>query len=304
MKEITSLVKIAFALVMGCAVLLPGSARAQTFPDVRGHYQGFSQSIGDPNVRGPAELTINFQNSPREGDFSGSLTLGGTLFNFAGKVVTSGIFDGRGAAPAGDIKVKGKWQDLTRGGGLALATYKFTPTVGPSDQGEVGLLRGFIEPPEPEMPPDIAGCWSGTFESSLSLMRGTAEWMIQQDRTEAGAPGTSFMGKETMDMGTAGIIINDFVGTIDGQGKMVRVGLSVRGFVICGGKVASGEVRAHSVRNFVDGGVDLVSMSLDPCPEPGAGLLRPFAAWSAPASCFRSAMAGTSRDPAAGCDRS
>ncbi len=277
MKDVTSLVKTASAVVMGCAVLLPGSARAQTqtFPDVRGHYQGFSQSIGDPDLRGPAELTINFQNAPREGDFSGSLTIGGRLFSFAGKVVPGGIFDGRGAAPAGDIKVKGKWQNLTRGGALALAIYKFTPNVGPIDQGEVDLLRGFISPPEPEMPPDIAGCWSGTFESGLSLMRGTVEWMIQQDRTEDGAPGTGFMGQETMDMGPAGIIINDLVGTIDGQGNCVRVGLSVRGFVICGCRVASGEVRAHSVRNLVDGGVDLVSMSLDPCPEPDAGARTP-----------------------------
>jgi hypothetical protein len=113
------------------------------------------------------------------------------------------------------------------------------------------------------MPPDIAGDWRGTFQSSLSLMRGSTELRIQQDRTEAGTPGTGFMGQEARDMGTAGIIIYDFVGTIDGLGNLVRIG-SARGFMPCimGGNVQLGELNAHSVQNFFDGGVDLVSVTL------------------------------------------
>jgi hypothetical protein len=152
---------------------------------------------------------------------------------------------------------------------LVLATYKFTPLVGPIDQGKVDLLRGFQEPPEPEVPPDIAGSWRGTFESSLSLMRGTDEWMVQQDRTRTGAPGTNFVGQETINVDTGGIIIYGFVGTIDGRGNFVRVGNSAHGFIVNGGKFQPGlaeppepDLQAHAVLNFVDGGVDLVSMNL------------------------------------------
>jgi hypothetical protein len=190
-------------------------------------------------------------------------------FTFAGKVDANGIFKVQGRGPAGSVAGTGKWQDLTRGGSLVLATYKFTPTVGPIEQGKVDLLRGFQDPPEPEMPPDIAGSWRGTYESSLSLMRGTDERMIQQDRTRTGAPGTGFVGQETMDMGTAGIIIHAFVGTIDGQGNFVRIGNSARGMLIDGGKVQPGlqtppepELQSHAVLNFADGGVDLFSIAL------------------------------------------
>jgi hypothetical protein len=84
-----------------------------------------------------------------------------------------------------------------------------------------------------------------------------------EDRTEAGTPGTGFMGQEARDMGTVGIIIYDFVGTIDGQGNFVRIG-SARGFMPCamGGNVQLGELNAHSAQNSFDGGVDLVSLML------------------------------------------
>jgi hypothetical protein len=81
--------------------------------------------------------------------------------------------------------------------------------------------------------------------------------MVQQDRTETGAPGTGFTGQETVDMGgTPAIQLYQFAGTIDGQGNFVRIGVSEQGFVIEGGKLESGELTGHSVRNFADGGQD------------------------------------------------
>jgi hypothetical protein len=276
MKTNHSLFRIALLLVVGCAFLLPSSVSAQsrTFPNLLGHYRGFSQSIGDPDARGPVELNINFQAPPdpdKSGSsFSGFLTMGSMLpFSFAGKVDANGIFKFQGRGAAGGVTGTGKWQDLTRGGALVLATYKFTPTTGAIDQGKVDALRGFVDPPEPETPPDIAGSWRGTFESDLSLMTGADEWVVQQDQTKSGTPSTGFMGQERMDMGAAGIIIYDFVGTIDGQGNFVRIGNSARGFMVNGGEAQPGlqdppepELQSHAVLNFVDGGVDVVSMNL------------------------------------------
>jgi hypothetical protein len=259
---------IALVVTVGCGFLLPGTSGAQTsetFPDVLGAYRGFSQSIEDPGLRGPVELVITAQSPLPDTDFSGRLTMGSLLpFLFAGKVDADGVFKFRGNGPAGSVTGTGKWQDLTRGGALVLATYKFTPRVGPTDQGKVDLLRNFTQPPpNQDMPPDIAGDLRGIFASSLSLKTGSTEWMIQQDRTEAGTPGTGFMGQEARDMGTAGIIIYDFVGTIDGQGNFVRIG-SARGIMPCemGGNVQLGALNAHSAQNFSDGGVDLVSVTL------------------------------------------
>ena len=126
---------IALVVTVGCGFLLPGTSWAQTteaFPNVLGAYRGFSQSIGDPNIRGPVELMITAQNPPPDTDFSGFLTMGSLLpFLFTGKVDADGIFKFRGNGPAGSVTGTGKWQDLTRGGALVLATYKFTPRVGP-----------------------------------------------------------------------------------------------------------------------------------------------------------------------------
>jgi hypothetical protein len=167
---------IALAVTVGCGFLLPvtsGAQTTETFPDVLGAYRGFSQSVGDPQIRGPVELVITAQNPPPDNDFSGFLTLGSLLpFLFAGKVDADGIFKFRGSGPAGSVTGTGKWQDLTRGGALVLATYKFTPRVGRTDKGKVDLLRNFSPPPDDGMPPDIAGDLRGTFASSLSLKTG------------------------------------------------------------------------------------------------------------------------------------
>jgi len=120
-----------------------------------GHYRGFSQSIRDPKLRGPVELNINSIDPPEpdksRSSFSGSLTMGSMLpLSVAGKVDANGIFKFQGRGDAGGVAITGKWQDLTRGGALVLATYKFTPTTGPIDQGKVDVLLGFqVPPPEP-----------------------------------------------------------------------------------------------------------------------------------------------------------
>ena len=262
-------IALALTLVLACTLSDLAWAQARALPSVSGHYRGLFQSIGDPNVRGPVELTINFQDPP-DPDFSGSLMLGSMLpFTFRGKVDADGLLKFTGRGPAGSVTGTGRWQDLTRGGALSLASYKFTPTAGPVDQGNVRLLRGFQDPPEPESPPDISGSWRGTFESGLTLVTGAGAWTVQQDRSKSGAPGTAFSGQESLDMGPAGIIINDFVGTIDGLGNLVRVGLSARGFVICGSKVSTGlvdppvpDVHGHGVLDLVHGGIDLISLAL------------------------------------------
>jgi hypothetical protein len=152
-----------------------------------------------------------------------------------------GEIDDRGIAWTsgfGGVRGQAQWQDLTRGGALILGTYRLSQ----SNQGTINLLRNFTQPPDPG-PPDIGGPWRGTFENILSLMRGTDELMIQQDRTPTGAPSTGFMGQETRDT-----IIYDFVGTIDGQGNFVRVGVSIRGWDIGGGKkVESDELKGTAV---------------------------------------------------------
>jgi hypothetical protein len=230
-------------LAAGCAVLLPVSAPAPTVHlTIPQFYLGFSQSIVNPDTLGPAALNIPTQTP--EGDFQGFITILGNTYSIRGKVDDNGNLDftsGRG----GPIKGTGKWQDLTRGGALLLATYKLAS----GDQGQVNFLRKFQQPPDPDMPPDISGSWRGTFESSLSLMGGTTELMIQQDRTETGVPGTGFTGQETTDAGTPAVILYQFAGTIDAQGNFVRIGVSDRGFVIEGGKVESGQLTANSCLN-------------------------------------------------------
>ena len=257
-----SLFRIALVLATGCAFLLPVSAPAPTVDIIISQfYLGFSQSFGDPTLRGPVALNIPTQTP--DGAWEGVITILGNTYSIKGKVDNNGNLDFT-SGRAGPIKGTGKWQDLTRGGALLFATYKLSS----GDQGEVYLLRNFTQPPpEGDTPPDIAGSWRGTFESSLSLMRGTTELMIQQDRTATGAPGTGFMGQETLDTGAGGILINDFVGTIDGQGNFVRIGgtsagpgsVQNRPMIYQGsGKVEPGavEFRANSILYFVDGGQD------------------------------------------------
>jgi hypothetical protein len=140
-----------------------------------------------------------------------------------------------------------------------LGTYKLASS---GDQGKIDLLRNFVDPPEPDTPPDIAGLWPGTFESALSLIRGAVEWSIQQDRTDTGAPSTAFSGTETRDT-----IIYDFVGTIDGEGNFVRIGLSADGMLIDSGNFhlvdpPEPDFQSHSVVNFADGRLDLIVTTL------------------------------------------
>ena len=134
------------------------------------------------------------------------------------------------------VKGTGTLQDLTRGGALLTGTYRLSS----GDQGEILLLQNFSQPPDPG-PPDIAGFWTGTLTNILCLLTGTDELTIQQDRTPNGTPGTGFTGQETQDM-----ISYDFVGTIDGEGNWVRIGVSDLGFIIEGAKVEDDQITAHN----------------------------------------------------------
>ena len=241
MRRNYPLFRIAFALVTACAFLLPVTAPAPTVGImITQFYLGFSQSIGDPNQRGPAALNIPSQTS--DGNFQGFITILGNTYSITGKVDNNG--EVKFTSRAG-LTGTGKWQDLTRGGALLLATYKLSS----GEQGKVILLRKFSQPPEPEMPLDISGSWRGTFENSLSLMTATDELTIQQDRTPSGTPETGFTGQETMDGGTPAVVLYQFAGTVDGHGNFVRIGVSDQGFLIEGGKVESGQLTAESSRD-------------------------------------------------------
>jgi hypothetical protein len=261
MKRNYSLFRIAFVFVTACALLRAPTTFGQQVRICDGPlgctYNGFSQSVRDPNIRGPAQLNIVSQTT--DGSFQGSIMVFGNTYAVTGKVDVNGIvkFTSRTG-----LTGTGKWQDLTRGGALLLATYKLSS----GDQGKIYFLRKFTDPPSPDMPPDIAGHWGGTFESDLSLMRGTAEWDVQQDLTETGAPGTGFMGQERI-MATPAILLYHFAGTIDGQGNFVRIGVSERGFVIEGGKFEAGQLTGHSCLDFVDGAKDDVVFVITHFPE-------------------------------------
>jgi hypothetical protein len=242
MKRNYSLFRIALVLATGCAFLLPVSAPAPTVQlTITQFYLGFSQSFGDPNQLGPVDLNIPTQT--QDGAWEGVITILGNTYTIKGKVDNNGNLDFT-SGRAGPIKGTGKWQDLTRGGALLLATYKLSS----GEQGKIELLRKFAQPPpDQDTPPDIAGSWRGTFESSLSLMRGTVEWDVQQDLTETGASGTGFTGQERI-MSTPAIQLYQFAGAIDGQGNFVRIGVSSQGFLIEGGKFESRVLNGHSVR--------------------------------------------------------
>lgn len=249
MKRNYSLFRIALVLATGCAVFLPVNAPAPTVHiTIPQFYLGFSQSIENPDAGGPAALNIPSQTP--DGDFQGFITILGSTYTIRGKVDDDGNLEFN-SGRAGPIKGKGKWQDLTRGAALLQGTYKLSS----GDQGKVDLLRNFTQPSEPEMPPDIAGFWRGTLDSVLPSMTTTVEWMIQQDRTPTGAPGTGFMGQEMI-----GTMVNDFVGTIDGGSAgdptwfyvdKVSSGSGPRR-VIGGGKFESGELKATTVENSAD----------------------------------------------------
>jgi hypothetical protein len=254
MKRNYSLFRIALVLATGGAFLLPVSAPAPTVDIIISQfYLGFSQSFGDPNQLGPVDLNIPSQT--QDGAWEGVITILGNTYTIKGKVDNNGNVK----FSSGHVGVTGtgKWQDLTRGGALLLATYKLSS----GDQGKIELLRKFSPPPDQDTPPDIAGHWGGTVENKLSLMRGTTEWDVQQDRTSTGMPGTGFTGQETINPGTPAIVLYDFAGAIDGQGNFVRIGVAAQGFVIEGGKVESGELTANSVHHSA-GGEDLEAFAL------------------------------------------
>ena len=248
MRRNYSLLRIAFALVTACAFFLPVRAPAPTVDIIiTQFYLGFSQSIGDPGLRGPAALNIPSQTS--DGQFQGFITILGNTYSITGKVDNNGAV--KFTSRAG-LTGTGKWQDLTRGGALILASYKLSS----GDQGKIDLLRNFTQPPDPGMPPDIAGSWRGTFQNVLSLMGGTFERTIQQDRMPNGVLGTGFMGDGLLLDVVLGPRLYHFVGTVDGQRNFVSIGVSDQGFLIEGGKFESGELRSSAAQNSGDRNLD------------------------------------------------
>jgi len=256
MKRNYSLFRVALFLATGCAVLLPLSAPAPTVQlTILQPYLGFSQSFRDPNVRGPAQLIVTSQVG---NDWTGLLMIYGNTYSIKGKVDANGnltFTTGR----AGEIKGDGKWQDLTRGGALIFGSYKLAS----ADQGQVNFLGNFSQPPGPDMPPEITGFWHGTFKNLLSLVSGTREMMIQQDRTPTGGAGTGFTRQETLDAGTPAVQLYQFVGTVDARGNFVRIGVAVQGFLIGGGKVESGELTAISVQKSAAQPVPIFFVEVD-----------------------------------------
>jgi hypothetical protein len=189
-----------------------------------------------PVLRGPAALTI----TPQGGnEWTGLLTIQDTTYSVTGETDANGNL--KFSSGRTGVKGRGKLQDLTRGGALLTGTYRLSS----GDQGEIVLLQNFSQPPDP---PDINGSWLGTFENVLCLMTGTFEWLVHQDRTPNGTPSTGFTGQETIDT-----IICDFVGTIDGSGNFVRIGVSDEGLLIEGGKIESGHLTANSARQSPGG---------------------------------------------------
>jgi hypothetical protein len=250
MKRNYCLFKIAILLVIGGAFCFVRATAGQQLRICDGQgpctWNGFSRSTGDPNVRGPAELMITSQHPPPDPDFEGSIMILGNTYTIRGKVYP----DGSVSFTSGRTGVtgKGQLQDLTRGGALIGGTYKLSS----GDQGELDFLRNFTQPPDPG-PPDISGSWRGTYENILSLMRGTDELMVEQERTPNGAPGTGFTGQETLDGGTPAVVLYQFAGTADAQGNFVLIGVSAEGLLIGGGRAESGQLTATTVRHAADG---------------------------------------------------
>jgi hypothetical protein len=244
MKRNYSLFRIAFVLAIGVALLLPCNGWAGTSCLAGSSGGAFSLNAGfwqsaTPSAHGPAALTI----TPQGGnEWTGLFTIQDITYSVTGATDANGNL--KFSSGRTGVKGTGKLQDLTRGGALLRGTYKLTS----GDKGKIELLQNFTQPPDPEMPPDIDGSWLGTFDNVLCLMTGTVEWLVHQDRTPTGVPSTAFTGQETIET-----IIYDFVGTIDGEGNFVRIGVSELGFIIEGGKVESGELTANSVHESADG---------------------------------------------------
>lgn len=156
----------------------------------------------------------------------------------------------------------GKLQDLGENAALVLATYKFTPATGPVDQGNVDLIRSFTPPPDTDIPP-IGGRWRGTSSSDLAQGQSTIELRITQD-------GTAFSGEEVVDAGTPQELRFDFVGTIEGRGMFVVIGVGAAGRFIVGGALSpppDDSAQARYLLRFVDGSLDLGTFQITPPPD-------------------------------------
>jgi hypothetical protein len=239
MKRNYPLSRIAFVLAVG--FLLPDNGLAagvsclntSSGPNftLNGGYWQSSTAFG------PASLTITPR---RDNEWTGLFTVQGNTYSVTGEIDANGNLEFSSGRTG--VRGTGTLQDLTRGGALLTGTYRLSSR----EQGQIVLLQNFSQPPDP---PDIAGSWLGTFTNILCLLTGTDELTIQQDRTPNGTPGTGFTGQETLDT-----IIYDFVGTIDGSGNFVRIGVSDQGFIIGGGKLESGQLSLITVQNSSQGG--------------------------------------------------
>jgi hypothetical protein len=139
MKRNYSLFRIALVLATGGAFLLPVSAPAPTVDIIISQfYLGFSQSIVNPDARGP--VTLNIPTQTPDGAWEGVITILGNTYTIKGKVDNNGNV--KFSSGRVGVTGTGKWQDLTRGGALLLATYKLSS----GGQGKIELLRKFTPP--------------------------------------------------------------------------------------------------------------------------------------------------------------
>ncbi len=271
MKHHLTLTTTTLAIALGWS-LLAGPVAAQTaptFPDVRGHYRGFSQSIGDPGILGPVELMIDSENFTK-GSYSGQLTMVTQEFTFDGSVEMDGGFKGRGIGAIGEVKFVGKWDDQFVGAALARFQYNFTAAFATArsatDQGDGQLLRNF----ESEMPPDIGGTWAGRYLSDLAGGMGTVELMVQQ-RDDRCMLGTGFSGQEVVDRSTRPLMF-DFVGTTNARGKILVIGLGAAGQFLVGGMLSpppDDSAQFTYLLNFVNQGIDLGTFGVMKTLPPG-----------------------------------
>jgi hypothetical protein len=286
-KHHSTLTTTTLAIALGWSLLAAGPVAAQTaptFPDVRGHYRGFSQSIGNPDARGPVELMIDSEDFTK-GSFSGHLTMVTQEFTFAGKVEMDGRFKGRGNGVIGAVTFDGKMdggggaevggQDSVAG--LGRFGYNFTAAgaTRATDQGNGQLLRNFNPPPDQDRPPDINGAWAGVYRSDAFGGMGTVDLMVRQARDDVtGLLGTGFSGQEVVDRCTTRALMFDFVGTINSRGDTILViGLGAAGQFLVGGMLQpppdGDRVQFTYLLNFINQGIDLGTFGVMKTLPPG-----------------------------------
>jgi hypothetical protein len=286
MKHHSTLTTTTLAIALGWSLLAAGPVAAQiapTFPDVRGHYRGFFQSIVDPNQRGPVELMIDTENFTK-GSFSGHLTMVTQEFTFAGSLKMDGGFKGRGDGVIGAVTFDGK---IDGGGGAELGGQDFSAALGrfaynftaagarrATDQGNGQLLRSFNPPPDQDMPPDLNDAWAGAYRSDFFGGMGTVDLMVRQERDDVtGLLGTGFSGQEVVDRCTARALMFDFVGTINSRGdKILVIGLGAAGQFLVGGMLQpppDDSAQFTYLLNFVNQGMDLGTFGVMKTLPPG-----------------------------------